>query len=143
MPDTAIHWEHRIYPHLSACIILGRFRLGLPPGVTSLCLPPSNSFMSALFSAFGSTGLVLVALSLCATFSSFDFLSDFRFSVAGGGGVVERGGVSTLLGAMMAVVCRKRGGLSMYCLACQHRWGSQYPSTSFAKLYINPKYRPE
>ena len=50
--------------------------------------------MSALLSAFGSTNSAPVVLSPRATFSSFDFLSDFRFSVAGGG-VVERGGVAT------------------------------------------------
>jgi hypothetical protein len=70
--------------------------------------------MSALFRAFGSIGLVVAALPFCATFSSFDFLSGFRFSVAGGGdgggGVVARGGVS-LLGAMMAAECRKGGWL--------------------------------
>ena len=93
--------------------------------------------MSALLSAFGSIESAPVPLLLRATFSSLDFLSDFRFSVAGGG-VIERGGVATggvfkefeafaicaceiaelvisLLGAMMAAWCRKRSWLSRYC----------------------------
>jgi hypothetical protein len=97
--------------------------------------------MGALLSAFGSTESAPVPLLLLATFSSLDFISDFRFSVAGGG-VIERGGVATggvfkefeafvmcayemaefvisLLGAMMAIRCRKRGWLSEYCPASQ------------------------
>jgi hypothetical protein len=51
--------------------------------------------MRALLSAFGSIDSAWVALSMRTTFSSFDFLSDFRFSVTiAGGGVVERGGVA-------------------------------------------------
>ena len=97
--------------------------------------------MSALLSAFGSIESTPVPLSLRATFSSLDLLSDFRFSVTGGG-VIERGGVATggafkdfeaflmcacemaelvisLLGTMMAIWCRKRGWLSEYCPCLQ------------------------
>src|SRR6187402_2478124 len=74
-----------------------RFLLGLPPGVTSRCLPASsNSFNNALLSAFGSIAsapTVPVALAYRAL-SSVAFLSDFLFSPAGGG-VVLRGGVAT------------------------------------------------
>jgi hypothetical protein len=140
-PHTTIHRERGISPHLSP-YTLCRFLLGLPPGVISRCLPASSdSFMGALLSAFGSTESAPVPLLLLATFSSLDFISDFRFSVAGGG-VIERGGVATggvfkefeafvmcayemaefvisLLGAMMAIRCRKRGWLSEYCPASQ------------------------
>jgi hypothetical protein len=87
-----MHPERGMNSHLSP-YTRWRFLEGLLPGVTSLFLPTSsNSFMIALLSLFGSRESGLVDLSLRATFSSFDFLSDFRFSIARG--VAEWGGVS-------------------------------------------------
>lgn len=79
--------------HLSP-YILCLFLLGLPPGVISLVRPvSSNSFISALLSAFGSIATSIVFdLSLRAPLSTFVLLPVRRFSVAAGGVIAPGGG---------------------------------------------------
>lgn len=95
LPPKPYWLKTKSLAHLSP-YILCLFLLGLPPGVISLVRPvSSNSFISALLSAFGSTAASIVFdLSLRAPLSTFALLPMRRFSVAAGG-VIAPGGVWT------------------------------------------------
>lgn len=98
-PCIRMKWNH-LHNERSSYLspyTLCRFRLGLPPGVMSLCLPASSKSFSALLNALGSIASLFgipAPLSLCPLLSLFVVLSDALFTVAGGG-VALWDGVST------------------------------------------------